>query len=127
MNNICVYCKAKILWFPLAPDGRKIPVNAEPDRLGALKLDSNINWLVKVVEGSGDNRYRSHLLDCKPMAKALAAKRTITLGRDVECEYENCSIIGTHFHCFKCGEAGHFANACENEEADETKPLVFDA
>lgn len=117
-RKICIYCKKEILWFPVAPDGREIPVNATPYPKGALTQDATTGLLVKVFPSNSNSapRYRSHLLDCKPLAKALYSAKTINIGND-SCGVPTCSFQGSHSHiyCCNCGEPGHLAKDCEDE------------
>lgn len=107
-NLICPHCKAKILWLPMSPDGHSIPVNFAPvaPASSALVLIDSIGWLIKDPEcRRAGLRYRSHLLDCKALAKALHKTTVISLGKDEPKV------------CFKCHETGHFANECPEDEA----------
>lgn len=115
------------MWLPMAPNGRRIPVNAEPNPVGQLMLDEPTGWLVRAFETNQVRiRYRSHLLDCKSLAHALHSTRVIAIGKDEPCEYPGCIFKDkhSHVHCYRCGEAGHYASACEAE--DEVQELVFD-
>lgn len=114
-KKICPFCQQAIAWFQVVPDGRKIPVNVQADPKGALILDEKSGWLTRVETFRDVVRYRSHLLDCKQMAKSLHSTRNITIPKDVACEYADCKQPQPHFHCFKCGETGHYASVCENE------------
>lgn len=122
-------------------NGRELAVNPEPDERGGLRVVDGV--LVK-VEGDtvGVERFRSHLLDCKALAKTMYKNRVITLGKlesmtpiergeyvakrvlGESCDKPDCTIEGKHVHCFKCGEAGHYADACETE-VEGLKELVF--
>lgn len=112
----------------MAPDGRLVPVNVEPSASGTLMFNESLGWLVRAHEtNQGHQRYASHLLECKALARALHTTKTISL-RPVgaSCDVEGCEFTGKHTHvrCFNCGEVGHYASDCEN--ASEVKELVFE-
>lgn len=110
-----------------APNGRKIPVNREPDPNGQLMVDESTGWLVRAYDAVTETtRYRSHLLDCRSLARALHDTRTIKLVKSETCSFPNCDFTGehSHVHCFKCGDTGHFAANCESES--EVAELVFE-
>ena len=82
----------------VAPDGRRIPVNPEPDASGQLMIDEVTGWLVRAHEtNKSPLRYRSHLKDCKSMARALHSTRTIKLPAST-CAYPDCTFKGVHTH-----------------------------
>jgi hypothetical protein len=82
----------------VAPNGRTLPVNPEPDPTGSLQLDEMTGWLVKAESTNREVlRYRSHLLDCKPMARVLHNTRT-PRKPDSTCTYPGCKFPGPHTH-----------------------------
>lgn len=128
-STSCKFCKAKIVWFK-TPDGKKLPVYPEPREDGSLIVDVD-GKLVKLVSffnwrelSQHVKKYRSHLLDCKPLARSLHLP-VIKLGisQPFQCNNSDCELETDHVHCFKCGEVGHYADACETE-TDGLKELA---
>lgn len=119
MLSTCKHCKAKIQWVPTI-DGKKLPVYpVARDDGGLVKNEQGL--LTRYNGESCVARFRSHLLDCKLLARELHSKAAITIPTFV-CDWRNCDVDTVHIHCFACGEIGHVASDCETES--EPKDLV---
>src|SRR5690349_2393035 len=107
--STCKFCHATIKWSNTT-DGRSIPIYPEPREDGGLMFEQRshpnggaIDVLAR-YDGGSSPRYRSHLLDCKPLARSLhkpviniSDKRAELLS---DCTHEGCTITRKHLHCF---------------------------
>lgn len=117
MLSTCKHCKAKFQWVPTV-DGKKLPVYPEArDNGGLVKNEQGL--LMKHDGLSTGPRFRSHLLDCKPMARELHTKSIINISPRFVCDWRNCEVDKPHIHCYVCGEIGHVASHCEEEHESE--------
>lgn len=91
-------------WHPHA-DGRLVAIEPKPHPDGLLYFGPGLK-LTRGTKGQKPRMYRYHVEGCAKPERALA-RQSGSCGRE-DCERQN-----RHFHCYKCGDVGHFANDCE--------------
>lgn len=122
----CKFCSAFIVWLP-SKFGRLLPVYPEERADGGLVKVGGQLVRYDIVYGNSVARFRSHLLDCKPLAQLVYSASHIKLDTPSAstCSFDWCDVRSPHIHCFMCNLVGHVAADCEDEEANsEFKEVV---
>ena len=103
----CDACGAKVEWHPTKL-GAEMAIDPDPHPEGHYYFGPGLR-LFKAARGLRPKMYRCHFDTC-PKKGQPAPRRAGFI-----CERRGCDIEGRHFHCFKCGDTGHFASECEDE------------
>lgn len=101
--SFCKACGVKVEWHPTI-NGKQMPIDPDPHPEGRFAFGPGLKLMGAPV-GTKPRMYRCHLDTCPK--KELLKPAVVSV-----CDKEDCPFEGFHFHCFECGEVGHYKGDC---------------